>query len=130
MKQTALAVTIVAICAMPAEGHDKGQWESNDPAVRAWYRSLMQPDNPHVSCCGESDAYWADKVEVIGDKVFATITDDREDAPLKRRHIPVGTRYEIPPHKMQWKHGNPTGHIVIFINAADQVLCFVQGGGV
>jgi hypothetical protein len=30
----------------PAHGRDAGQWENGDPAVREWYRSLMQPDNP------------------------------------------------------------------------------------
>jgi hypothetical protein len=50
-----------------AHTRDLGQWESGDPKIRQWYRELMQPDNPAVSCCGESDAYWADAFEVEGD---------------------------------------------------------------
>lgn len=124
------AVGISAILVSLVHARDRGQWETSDPEIRSWYQSLRQPDNPGLSCCGEADAYWADKVEVKGDKVFAIITDDRPDVPLGRRHIPVGTKFEIPPHKMKFDRGNPTGHVVIFINVADQVLCFVQGNGV
>jgi hypothetical protein len=113
-----------------AHAWDRGQWEGSDLAIRSWYKSLMQPDNPGLSCCGEADAYWADKVDVIGGKVYATITDTRDDGPLNRRHIKPGTRFEIPPHKMKFDRGNPTGHVVIFIGVDDNVLCFVQGGGV
>ncbi|MDP2410337.1 MAG: hypothetical protein Q8M26_08630 [Pseudolabrys sp.] len=98
--------------------------------LRGWYRSLMQPDNPGISCCGEADGYFADKIDVVDGKVYATITDTRDDAPLGRRHIPPGARYLVPPHKITWKHGNPTGHTVIFIGIGDEVLCFVQNGGV
>lgn len=106
------------------------QWENTDPQVRGWYQSLMQPDNPGVSCCGESDGYYADQTQVIDGKAYAIITDTRPDKPRNRRHIPVGTKYEIPQHKIQWKFGNAVGHVVIFINSADQVLCYIPNGGV
>jgi len=129
-------VTVAAIIAgaivlaTNAGARDLGQWEGSDPAISQWYKTLMQPDNPAISCCGEADAYWADKVEVKDGKVYATITDTRDDKPLGRRHIPPGTVFQIPPHKMKFDRGNPTGHVVIFISLSDQVLCFVQGGGV
>src|SRR5512139_2771704 len=93
-----------------ATARDLGQWENSDPAVREWYSHLMQPDNPTVSCCGESDAYWCDVIHVRGGKTFCTITDDRDDGPLKRHHVPLGTEIEIPDRKLTWKDGNPTGH--------------------
>lgn len=128
----ASAVAIGALLAIlaPAFGRDLGQWENSDPRVRLWFESLRQPDNPNMSCCGESDAYWADKVEVIDGKVIATITDTRPDEPLRRPHVPPGTRIVVPPHKLKWDRGNPTGHTVIFLNSAREVLCFVQNGGV
>jgi len=122
----ALVVTFIAPYA--AQARDIGQWEGSDPAIRDWYRSLMQPDNPNVSCCGESDAYWADDIVVEGDKVFAIITDTRPDGPLGRPHIPPGTKIEIPKHKYKFDRGNPTGHNVIFVGARG-VYCFVQGTG-
>jgi len=125
-----VALALVALALAPsARAHDSGQWEASDPAIRSWYRSLMQPDNPNVSCCGESDAYWADEIVVEGDKVFAIITDTRDDKPLGRPHIPPGTRFQIPAHKYKFDAGNPTGHHVIFVNSAGEVLCFVQGSG-
>lgn len=123
-----IAIVLSVALSVSAKSRDFGQWENSNNKL--WFESLRQPDNPALSCCGEADAYWADKVEVQGDKVYAIITDDRPDAPLGRRHIPVGTRFEVPPHKIKYDRGNPTGHIVIFINVADQVLCYVQNGGV
>lgn len=108
---------------------DLGQWENNDPAVSQWYRSLMQPDNPSVPCCGEADGYWADEIHVRDDKTFVTVTDDRDDAPLRRPHIPVGTEFEIPANKLKWDAGNPTGHNILFVSITRNVWCFVQSGG-
>lgn len=134
-----LVITAAIICAAAmlfllfpglVMARDNGQWEGSDPAIRAWYQSLMQPDNPNMSCCGESDAYWADKVEVQGDKVYAIITDDRPDEPLGRKHVPVGTKILVPSHKITWRRGNPTGHIVIFLRYDLEVYCYVQNGGV
>ena len=120
----------VALLAPYAHARDIGQWEATDPITRSWYKSLMQPDAPLMSCCGEADAYWADKVEVIDGKVFATITDTRDDKPLGRQHVPPGTRIEVPPNKMKWDRGNPTGHVVIFLGPGLSVYCFVMNGGV
>ena len=109
---------------------DIGQWQATDADVRAWFRNLMQPDNPSISCCGEADAYYADSFGVDEDRYVAVITDERVDEPLGRRHIPPGTRVTVPNHKIKWDGGNPTGHGVIFIGPSGQVLCYVVPGGV
>jgi hypothetical protein len=113
---------------------DLGQWEAGDKTIREWYQSLMQPDVPTVSCCGESDAYWADEFHVRDGKTYAKVTDDRPDGPLKRPHIDVGTEIEIPPNKLKWDRSYPTGHGVVFVTrggyAGPYVLCYVQPGGV
>lgn len=106
------------------------EFEGRDPALSRWFETLMQPDNPHASCCGYADAYWADDVRVENGQVIAIITDTRPDGPLGRRHIPPGTRFVVPNHKLKFDRGNPTGHTVIFVNASDQVLCFVQNTGI
>lgn len=126
----AVAAIATVIAVQASKARDVGQWEATDPAIREWYGSLKQPDNPGISCCGESDAYWADKTIVEGGKVYAVITDTRPDAPLARPHIPPGTRVEIPPHKMTWRQGNPTGHKIIFLGPNLHVYCFVDNGGV
>ncbi len=114
-----------------------------------WYGRLQQPDCPHkgapyCSCCGEADAYWADEVHVEHDAegrahIIAVITDDRDDAPLRRLHEEVGARYEVPPNKIVSGKGNPTGHVVIFLalprweadhKFARRVLCYIMNGGV
>lgn len=124
----AMIALLFSIRISPAR--DLGQFENSDPAVREWYRSLMQPDDPRMSCCGEADAYFADEVHVKGGKTFAVITDDREDKPLGRPHVAVGTEVEIPDSKLKWDRSNPTGHGVVFLSRGGFVYCFVQGGGV
>lgn len=120
-------VGVVAI----AKARDVGQWEGSDPSIARWFQTLRQPDQPAISCCGESDAYWADNVEIDKDgQVIAIITDDRPDEPLRRPHVPIGTRIAVPANKLKWDSGNPTGHVVIFLSRNLDVFCYVQNGGV
>lgn len=113
-----------------ARARDNGQWEAQDPSIREWYQSLMQPDAPTASCCGEADAYFADEIHVRGGKVFAVITDDRDDVSRGRPHVDVGTEIEIPDNKLKWDRSNPTGHGVVFLSRSRYVYCYVQPGGV
>jgi hypothetical protein len=121
---------MVAVAAGPAASRDLGQWEGSDPAISSWYRSLMQPDVPTLSCCGEADAYWCDDIFVRSGKAYCRITDDRPDGPLGRPHRKIGEEYEIPPNKLKHDAGNPTGHSIIFLSTAGYTWCFVQVGGV
>src|SRR3990167_1210850 len=102
---TAVAYVLIVIgvflFATASLARERGQWEGSNPLIQQWHKSLMQPDNPGMSCCGEADAYWADQVEFKDGKVFAIITDTRPDEPLRRAHIPPGTRIEVPPHKLK-----------------------------
>jgi hypothetical protein len=115
----------------PAHSRDLGQWTDSDPVTKEWFRTLMQPDNPTVSCCGDADAYYADEIHVKDGKTYVTITDEREDAPLGRVHIAVGTVIEVPDSKLKWDRGNPTGHNILFVLYSSRyVLCFVQSAGI
>ena len=129
MLKAMMALTGLFLCGA-AQARDNGQWEGSDPAVRQWYKSLMQPDNPTASCCGEADAYWCDDIRVRDSKTYCRITDPRPDAPLGRPHREIGEEFEIPPNKLKWDAGNPTGHYVIFLRVDGSVWCFVQAGGV
>lgn len=102
--------------------------DHDHPGLDKWYGSLMQPDNPTASCCGKADAYWCDDYFARDGKAFCRITDDR--VVPGRPPIAVGTEFEIPPYKLKFDRGNPTGHAVIFVNTQGHVWCFVQGGGV
>lgn len=127
--------TLLLCLGMSAVAKDV-DWDTiNSAEINKWYRGLMQPDNPTISCCGESDAYHADSFEIQGDKYVAIITDTRDDKPLRRPHIAPGTKIVVPNHKLKYDAGNPTGHGVIFVkydNESDSygVLCYVVPGGV
>jgi hypothetical protein len=98
--------------------------------VSQWFKSLMQPDNPTISCCGAADAYYADDFESDGDRYVAVVTDTRDDAPLGRRHVAPGTRITVPSYRLKFDSGNPTGHGVIFLTTSDTVFCYVAPGGI
>jgi hypothetical protein len=100
LKFTFTGLILCAVSALfigNAKAHDPDHHEHAE-----WYQSLMQPDNPKASCCGEADAYWADEVHVRDGKTYATITDDRPDGPRGRPHVDVGTEIEIPNLKLKW----------------------------
>jgi len=128
----AIAFIFFACAWSYAYPRDSGQWSQNDPEISAWFRSLMEP-NPGSyprSCCGESDAYYADKTVIKDEHTFAVITDDRDDVLLRRPHIDVGTLILIPAEKMIVKRENPTGHDIIFtkeLGGAYIVYCFITG---
>lgn len=122
--RAALLVSVLMLSPV-AHARDNGQWQTADPAVRAWFNSLRQPDNPAVSCCGDADAYFADLVEVRDGRMLATITDSRGNP------IPVGTVIEVPPQKVN-KDANIIGRIIIFLGgspARPMVFCYVPGTG-
>jgi hypothetical protein len=118
-----LAALAALATLLPAAARDNGQRCEQPAAVRRWFQSLMQPDNPHLSCCGEADAFEADTFEVDGDHYIAVITDGKGV-------IPNGTRIQVPNAKMKWDAGNPTGHGIVFIGPQGQVYCYVAPGGV
>lgn len=131
MKSLGRILTLLLVCtSMRLSARDLGQWASVDATVLQWYKSLMQPDNPTISCCGAADAYYADVFEANGDRYVAIITDTRDDAPLGRHHVEPGTRIVVPNSKLKVDSGNPTGHGVIFLSSSDTVFCYVAPGGI
>jgi hypothetical protein len=125
----ALGAAVFVFSVSKAPARDLGQWADSDPLIRKWFGELKQPDFPFRSCCGESDAYWADSYEVKDNQYIAIITDERDDEPLRRAHIETGKRIVVPNHKIKWGSGNPTGHGIIFIGLGGDVLCYLPPGG-
>ena len=126
----ALGAAVFVLSDSKALARDLGQWDDVDPLVRKWFRELKQPDNPSLSCCGETDAYWADDYEVNGDQYVAIITDTRGDKKLGRaQHIEAGTRIAVPNRKIKWGSGNPTGHGIIFIGLGGDVFLLPAARG-
>ena len=119
-------IFLFPIKSAPAHDHDH-------PDHNQWYSELRQPDNPHIPCCGEKDAYWCDEYFAKDGKAFCRVTDDRVIE--GRPPVPVGTVIHITTHKLKWEQngkptGNPTGHSVVFLSSGGAVFCFVQAGGV
>jgi hypothetical protein len=132
-----LAVASIACGLLVAAGYaaHARPSEAFDPAskISRWYADLMQPDNEHVSCCGDADAYWADDFDIDEDGQYvAIITDDRGpeyDAKVGRETRPVGTRVVVPNRKLKYDQGNPTGHGIIFVSSGGAAICYVTPAG-
>lgn len=123
LKRSLLALLILTA---PAFARDDGQWEGSDPAIVEWYRTLMMPDAPRTSCCGEADAYWADEFEMTKEgEYIAIVTDTRDHGPLRRKPVPPGTKVVIPKHKIKFDQGNPTGHGIVFLSTTGYVYCYL-----
>ena len=88
-------VALLLLLTGTALARDNGQWNDQPINIRQWFQSLMQPDNPYMSCCGEADAFEADTFEVDGDHYVAVVTDGKGV-------IPSGTRINVPNQKMKW----------------------------
>ena len=126
----------MGVIAYPIHAKDYGQGADNPPEVKEWYRTLMQPDNPAVSCCGEADAYYCEDLKVEtnglqGPGNYCTIDDDRDNAVRHRVPIANGTKIKIPDNKLlKIGQSNPTGHGVVFLSPSMWVYCYAVGGGV
>lgn len=116
MARAFLVLAMLLSCAA-ASARDLGQWQYAAPDIAQYFATLMQPDNPSVSCCGEADAYWADATDTdAAGNLLAIITDTRPDEPLKRRHIPLGTKIVVPKEKLRKTPiANPFDHAIIFV---------------
>ena len=129
----AVAMLVLSGIVHSATAREGGSWEATPQNVRDWFATLMQPDNPTVSCCGEADAYWADSYEVDGDEYVAIITDDRGevyDEKSGRAPREVGTKIPVPNRKIKWDRGNPTGHGIVFLSSNGHVICYLPPGGI
>lgn len=113
-----MIAALVAGLALIAEARDTGQWGGADPAVRAWFESLKQPDNGG-SCCGPADAYEVSETFVRDGRVFVTILDN------KGNPLPIGREVEIPREKMN-RDRNLVGHPIAFIASGGHVFCFID----
>ncbi len=123
-------IVLIDFLIAKATARDLGQWKYASPDVAHYFATLMQPDQA-VSCCGAADVYWADKTDEcrpseLDCALVAIITDTRPDAPLFRRHIPVGTRIIIPPSKIRHPPSeNPTEHNLVFVSSyADPYMIY------
>ena len=102
----------------PAPARDAGQWAGQSPQVQHWFQSLMQPDHPMVSCCGEADGFPVDhwvSTGADGEDFLVTLEDGRS--------------FLVPAEKAQWRYGNPTGKDILFIGAKGTIYCFILGSG-
>src|SRR6202047_4208785 len=117
-RSTMRYVALLLLLSSTALARDNGQWGNSPTNVREWFQSLMQPDNPYMSCCGEADAFEADNFDREGDHYVAIIKDGKGI-------IPNGARIAVPNAKMKWDKRNPTEHGIVFIGNQGQVYCYV-----
>jgi hypothetical protein len=112
------------VLASPAMARDDGQWSGQSAEIRLWFQSVMQPEHPHISCCGEGDAF---EVTLDGDNPDGSIAVVIVNG---RGMIPDGTPLDVPRSKLQPKFGNPLDHYILFIAGDGRLLCLIPKSGV
>lgn len=120
IKLRMLLVAMLAFFPTGLFARDNGQWDGKSDTVREWFRHLMQPDQPGVSCCGEADAVEADDWWFEKDHVIAKVTNGRGI-------VPDGVEINVPLKKIKQDTSNPTQHAILFISTNMTVYCFVVG---
>lgn len=116
-------ILIAALMCAPALARDNGQWGDSPPEIRAWFQSVMQPNNPYVSCCGEADAF---EVELEGDNPDGSIDTRIVDG---KGMVPDGTEVDVPRSRLQAKYGNPLDKYILFLGTGGQVYCLIPKVG-
>lgn len=120
----ALAVAVLALGACGGvHARDDGQWENQSAEIRAWFGSVMQPENPAVSCCGTADAF---DVELTGDNPDGSIAVRVLNG---KGMLPDGTEIDVPRSKIQSRYGNPLDKYILFIGAGGRLYCLIPKVG-
>jgi hypothetical protein len=112
MKQSIAAPAALATL-LPAAARDNGQWADSPVSTDQWSQSLMHPDNPSVSCCGEVDAFEA-CVAPIGVVRWSPLPACGERSTREARRVRGPLResepVETPPHRAEfWFSRVPRG---------------------
>lgn len=138
MLLAAAGIAYIAANLVPAKAAGVEGMYERTPSIIEQYRQPNLRDKDGVlngsSCCGPSDAYWADEWEVNADgNLMAIITDPRDDdlfrgagkAGMPRAHLPIGTRIEIPANKVilfPEQPPNTTGHGWIWVSVYEDEI--------
>lgn len=120
--RSALAFVAV-LAATTALARDTGQWGNQPPEIRAWFQSVMQPENPYQSCCGEADAFDA---EMVGEEPDGAMDVRILAGPVTEW---IGTVVIVPREKLQVRYGNPLDKIILFIGAGGKIYCLIPRVG-
>lgn len=114
-----IALFIAIMAYHGARARDDGQWTNQPPDIRKWFSTVMQPENPRQSCCGEGDAF---EVALKGDNPDTSIHVAIVNG---RGVIPDGFEIDVPRSKLQPNYGNPLDHYILFIGANGRLLCLI-----
>lgn len=116
---------ILALLTLPALARPGPQWADEPEYIRQWFQSVMQPDNPTQSCCGQADAY---DVEMAGEGPDGSI-NVRIIGSLAAYADMIGQIVSVPREKLQTKYGNPTDRYILFMGSQHRVFCLIPKVG-
>lgn len=115
MLKLALANALSLACITATHSFDQGQYESVDPKIRDWFKSIQNQKG--VRCCDMADGHRTDY-------------DHRNDG----YWVPLGGEWrKIPNEAVILNAGNPVGEAIVWYSEYQgyyAIRCFVPGGGV
>jgi hypothetical protein len=117
------ALLALALLCAPALARDNGQWGDQPTEIRQWFQSVMQPENPYMSCCGEADAF---EVQLEGDEPDGSIAVRIIAGPDPEA---IGAEIDVPRSKLQARYGNPLDKYILFIGSGGRIYCLIPKVG-
>jgi len=102
---------------LPIPAFDNGQWDSIDPKIRDWFKSVRSKNG--IPCCDMADGH------------RTTWRGTSEGG----YEVPIADEWrKVPPEAIVYNAGNPTGEAIVwYVKQGENIYhirCFVPGGGV
>jgi hypothetical protein len=118
MKLALAGALALSSCVIPrASAFDNGQYQSVDPKIRDWFRSVRSPKG--INCCDIADGHRT---------TWRGTSEGGYEVPIQ------GEWRKVPPEAIVLNAGNPTGEAIVwYVKQGENVYhirCFVPGGGV
>lgn len=111
------AAAFLVAAATAAYAFDNGQYESIDPKIRDWFKSVRSPHG--IPCCDIADGHRT---------TWRGTSEGGYEVPIQ------GQWRKVPPEAVVLNAGNPVGEAIVwYVKQGENVYyirCFVPGGGV
>jgi len=117
MLRLALASALSLACVTVTHAFDNGQYESIDPKIRDWFKSVRSKNG--IPCCDIADGH----------------RTDYDQKPDNHYWVPIAGEWrQVPTEAVVENAGNPTGEAIVwYVKQGENtyhIRCFVPGGGV
>lgn len=115
MRLTTIIILAILLVVAPAFAQEHHHPPEHEALHETFYKTWMQPDQPHLSCCNKQDCY-PTEAKFENGKWWA-------------RQRETGGWMPVPPEKVEQNRDNPDGRNHVCASPAGYLFCFSLGNG-